>query len=150
MLWSYSVQCPLFFVTPNQVLAWLCIPPFRRHWSGPCPHSWAVNGCVWSRLLFTSGWHKVGAQLRSPLEQNMEHFEQNTQNKKKAFKWMESRANICVGLSDRPGLVPPFILKSVADWMINYINIFTLIKCLKYHTHIINYRLQNTLPLYSV
>ena len=34
----------------------------------------------------------------------MEHFEQNTQNKKKAFKWMESGANICVGLSET-GLV---------------------------------------------
>ena len=42
----------------------------------------------------------MGAQLRSPLEQNMEHFEQNTQNKKEAFEWMESRANMCVGLPE--------------------------------------------------
>lgn len=50
--------------------------------------------------MFTSGWHNMGAQLRSPLEQNMEYFEQNTQNKKKPLKWMESRANICVRLSE--------------------------------------------------
>lgn len=50
--------------------------------------------------MFTSGWHNMGAQLRSSLEQNMEHFEQNTQNKKKPLKWMEGRANICVRLSE--------------------------------------------------
>lgn len=43
---------------------------------------------------------------------------------------------------------PPFICKNVRGWMINYI--FTLIKWLKYHTHMMNHRLQNTLLLYSV
>lgn len=46
----------------------------------------------------------------------MEHFEQNIQNKKKPFKWVESGVDICVGLSETDLVLCPLLLATVPQF----------------------------------